>query len=392
MIAKRFTCVVCMVIAAMLSAGCESGKHKQEVVQRWASARASVQGSLAAERFKLGNLDDARKAIDEAIKLDPMNADFHILSARIYMERNQLEPADQELAVARKLAPRRPEPDYLSGIVYQRWQKPNLALDYYTKASEKAPGELAYLMAKAEMLLQLNRDLEAQQLLEGKLTYYEYSGPMRDLLGQLYMQQGKKTEGLAMLHQASVLATDDLTIREHLARACFSGGQYRDCLQQVDLLLKDASLQKRPDLYLLRGECLLHLEQFADARSALQKSLDLNASSVPTLLSMTKVAIRLNDLDRAQICIRRALAIEPDNAQVYLSSGYVQMRLDHLPEALAAFEKAASLDAQDPVAICMIGLVHEKMGRPDLALEWYGKALQLKPNDPLAKALVSRSK
>ena len=100
--------------------------------------------------------------------------------------------------------------------MYQRWQKPNLALDYYTKASEKAPGELAYLMAKAEMLLQLNRDLEAQQLLEGKLTYYEYSGPMRDLLGQLYMQQGKKTEGIAMLHQASVLAGDDLTIREHL--------------------------------------------------------------------------------------------------------------------------------------------------------------------------------
>ena len=392
MTAKCFPWIVCLLVTAMLSAGCESGKNKQEVVQRWASARAAVQGSLAAERFKLGNLDDARKAVDEAIKLDPLNADYHILSARIYIERNQLEAADQELAVARKLAPRKPEPDYLSGIIYQRWQKANLALEYYTKASEKAPGELAYLMAKAEMLVQLNRDLEAQQLLEGKLTYFEYSGPMRDLLGTIYMQQDKKTEGIAMLHQASVLAADDLTIREHLARACFSDAQYRDCQQQIDLLLKDASMQKRSDLYLLKGECLLHLDQFLEARSAVEKSLDLNASSVAALLSMTKIAVRLNDLDRAQISIRRALAIEPDNAQVYLSSGYVHMRLDRLPEALAAFEKAASLDPQDPVAVCMIGLVHEKMGRPDLALQWYGKALQLQPNDSLAKALISRSK
>lgn len=392
MVAMRFASTLSVIICVLLAAGCQSNKNKQEVVQKWASARAAVQGSLAAERYKLGNLEDARKAVDEAIKLDPLNADFHILSARIYMERNQLEAADQELAVARKLAPRRAEPDYLGGIVYQRWQKLNLALEAYTQACEKAPGELPYVMARAEILVQLDRVADAQQLLEGKLTYFEYSGPMRDLLGTIYLQQGKKQEAIDTLHQATVLAPDDMAIREHLARAYFAAGQYREALQQLNLLFKSESSQKRADLYMLKGECHLQLEQFYDSRTALEKSLELNASSVPALLSLAKTAIRLNDFDRAQICIRRALAIEPENAQVHLALGYLRMRQQQFTEALAAFEKASGLDPQDAVAICMIGLVHEKMGRSDVALQWYGKALQVKPGDPLANALISRAK
>ena len=60
---------------------------------------------------------------------------------------------------ARKLNPKDPEADYLSGVVDQRWQKPELALGFYSAASDKEPGELAYIMAKAEMLVALLQEL-----------------------------------------------------------------------------------------------------------------------------------------------------------------------------------------------------------------------------------------
>lgn len=390
--ATRLASILTVFVCVLLAAGCQSNKNKQEVVQKWAAARAAVQGSLAAERFKLGNLEDARKAVDEAIKLDPTNANFRILSARIHMERNQLEQADQELAIARKLAPRRPEADYLGGIIYQRWQKPNLALELYTAAHEKAPGELAYVMARAEMLMQLNKVADAQQLLESKLTYFEYSGPMRDLLGTIYLQQGKKKEATEMFHQATVLSPEDQAIREHLMRAYFASGQYREAIDQIEMMQRTESQQKRADLYMLKGECYLQIDRLREARAALEKALDLNPSSVPALLALTKVAIRLNDADRAQVCIRRALALEPQNAQVHLAAGYVKLQQKQYQEALAAFEKAADLDSKDPVALCMVGLTHERMGKQDVALQWYGKALQLKPDDALAKSLMARTK
>ena len=56
-----------------------------------------------------------------------------------------------------KINPKDPEADYLSGVVNQRWQKTEVALAFYTAASDKDPGELAYIMARSEMLVAPNR-------------------------------------------------------------------------------------------------------------------------------------------------------------------------------------------------------------------------------------------
>ena len=372
--------------------GCEAGKRRKEVYEHWNSARGGVQGSLAAERYKLGNLDDARKATDEAIKLDPTNATYRILSARIHIERNQLEAADQELATARKLAPRNGEPDYLSGIVYQRWQKQQLALDYYALACEKSPAELQYLMARVEMLVQLKRTEDAIALLETKMTYFEYSGPLRDMVGGLYQQRGDLPKATEMYLQATILSPDDPTIREHLAIAYFKANNYRDCVDQLDRLLKLEEYQKRADLHMLKGECHLQAGQLRDARAALETSLEHNASSVPALLAMTRVAIRTNDLERAELSLRKAMAIETTEPQVYLGMGYLRMKQQRWDDAFAAFDHAAQLDPKDAVAVCMSGLVLEKKGKPDEAMLYYGRALQINPNEALAKQLLSKAK
>jgi len=372
--------------------GCQSGKQRKEAYAHWNSARGGVQGSLAAERYKLGNLDDARKAADEAIKLDPTNASYRVLSARIHIERNQLEAADQELATARKLAPTNGEPDYLSGIVYQRWQKPQLALDYYAIACEKSPAELQYLMARVEMLVQLKRNEDAISLLEGKMTFFEYSGPLRDMLGGLYQQRGELPKATEMYLQATILSPDDPLIREHLAMSYFKASNYRDCMDQIDRLLKLEDYQKRADLYMLKGECHLQRNQLREARAALETSLEQNPSSVPALLTMSKVAIRTNDLDRAELSLRKAMSLEGNQPQVFLGMGYLRMKQQRWDDALAAFEKASKLDPKDAIAVCMSGLVLEKKGNPDEAMRYYGRALQINPNEELAKTLLSKAK
>lgn len=382
-----------VLILVIASAGCQPGKNKQEVYQHWNSARAGVQGSLAAERYKLGNLEDARKAVDEAIKLDPGNATYRVLSARIYIEKNMLEAADQELATARKLAPRLGDADYLSGIVYQRWQKPDLALTYYSQACEKSPGELQFLMARAEMMMQLGKLDEAVTLVEGKLTYFEYSGPLRDLLGGMYLQQpGKLNQAIEAYHQAAILAPDDVAIHEHLARAYFKANQYRDCLDQIEILSKSEEYQKRADIMVLKGECELQLGQYREARATLETALEIAPTSMSALLCLAKVSIRTNDLDRADICFRKAATIDAQDPQVFLGMGYLRMRQEKWADALRVLQKAAQLDPKDPVAVCMIGMVYEKQGNSEAAMQQYGKALQMDPQNSMAKSLLSKAK
>src|SRR5687767_12185455 len=147
---------------ALLITGCAAENPKKPTIKQkaeaqWNGARSSVMVSLAQDQYKSGNFDKARQTIEDAIKLSPEAAPLRVLSARIAIEQGQLERADQELAVARKLSPNDAEAHYLSGVVCQRWQKTEAACDFYQAAVDKAPAELAYLMAKSEMLVTMDR-------------------------------------------------------------------------------------------------------------------------------------------------------------------------------------------------------------------------------------------
>ena len=49
-----------------------------------------------------------------------------------------------------------------------------------TAASDKAPADLAYVIARAEMLVELARTNEALALLQEKVNYFENSPAIRD--------------------------------------------------------------------------------------------------------------------------------------------------------------------------------------------------------------------
>lgn len=380
------------ILAAALLVGCGSNKannQKQKGLKQWNTTRANVLGSLARDQYATGNFDKSRKTVQEALRYDPENVNLRVLSAKLAIEQGQLELADVELKRARAINPRFAEVDYLSGTIYQRWQKPEIACQYYTDACDKNPGELAYLLARAEMLVSMDRTAEALSLLQEKVVYFEHSPVIRDATGQLLIQEGRYREAVDMLRQAAILASEDASIKEHLAFAYFFNKQYREAADTITKLTKAEPYSKRADLFATLGESRVQLGQFREARSAFETATDLNSGSAPLWLSHAKVALQLNDTRRAAISLRKAMSLEPDSSEAYLLLGYLRMKEDKLTEALPAFEKAAALDASDTVSLCMIGYVLEKQGQHDRALQYYGKALKLKPQDELAVKMMA---
>src|SRR5262249_47462131 len=149
-----------------------------------------------------------------------------VLSAKIAIEQGQLERADRELATARTAAPNDGEALYLSGVVCQRWQKPQEAFAYYHQAVEKAPTELAYLMAESEMLVTMNRSDEALALLQGKIVYFENSSGIRDAAARLLMAKKQYTQAADLFRQATILTPDEQSYREGLGLALYYSKQY----------------------------------------------------------------------------------------------------------------------------------------------------------------------
>lgn len=388
-------------VLALLITGCahqapEKTAHK-EGVERWNLARAGVLYSLAREQFENGNLDDSRKTINNALKYSPDNVKVRLLSAKLSIEQGQLDAAEAELNVVRELEPRNAEADYLTGVIYQRWQKTDIALEAYSRACEKNPNELAYLLAKAEMLVQLDQSPKALDILKDKLNFYENSPAIRDAVGQLLVTEKKYDEAVAVLRQANALAPEEGGIREHYGMALYYAKNYREAASVLERLVnaKDDGKGKptytnRADLRLAIGECQLELDQPREARDNFELASQLQPENVSVWLNLSKAALRLNDPKRAELSLKKAMTLDAKSADANLLMGYLNLQQGKLSDALTSFRKASTLDDQDAVSLCMSGFVLEKMGRSNEAIRFYSQALKVKPNDELATSLLAK--
>lgn len=379
---------------AICVAGCanqpSSQTQKAQAAQEWNDARASVLESLAADQYRGGNLDKCQETLDQALRLAPQKPELHLLAAKLAIEQGNLEAAEAQVVLARRLDPRNAEADYLDGIVLQRWQEPQKALDAYAAAVRKAPREISYLLAEAEMLVALDKTAEALSLLQSKAAVFEHSAVIRDEMGQLLLEQKQTAQAVAVLRQASMLAADDSTIREHLAFALYTDRQYVEAAGVFERLLKDPDYANRADLQGAIGQCEAQDHRFTEARTRFEAATRLDGSCSGYWLGLARVTLSLGDLTDAQSAVEKAISLDADSSESQCLLGYIQLKQKRLPQSLTAFRAAATLDATDSVSVCMQGYVLQQMGCTADAHACYARALEADPNDKLAARLLSQ--
>src|ERR1700722_14439963 len=327
----RYPIILSLILIGLLS-GCGSNPMPQqktpteEAMERWNETRGAVMLGLARDQYTSGNFDKCQETLVEALRMDDKSAPIHILMAKVGIEQGNFDSAEDDLAAARKIDPKNAEADYLSGVIYQRWQQPDKALQYYQAAVDKAPTELAYLMAKVETLVAMGQETKALALLQDKVVYFEHSAVIRDAVGMLLIQQHKPDAAVEMFRRASILSPDDVTIRLHLATALYQDQQYVDAGDMFQELGKEPTLAKRADLRLLLAECDMELGRIVEARGAAQVACELDPSLPAACLTLAKTSLAVGDQFRTQMGIRKALSLDPSNGEAYLLMGYLHLR------------------------------------------------------------------
>lgn len=385
-----------LIATVLVAGGCASSSsadkpptEKELAQKRWAAARSAVMGQLAKDQYRNGQFDKARSTVDEALRLSPDNAQAHLVSVRLHIEKGQLEPAERELQVVRTLTPNDGEPYYLSGVIMQRWQKYEAAHENYRTAAEKSPAELAYVLAEAESLVTLDRSADALALLQSKATYFEHSGTIRDAIGQLQVQKGSFADAARSFRQASILAEDDPSIKERLALALYKAKQYRDAVDVLTRLVQGDAYAKRADLFTVLGECQLAAGQAREAKFSFESATTIDPAAATAWRGLGRAALELDDAKRAELALNKSAKLDPTQPQTHLLIGYLKAKQNKLDDALKAFKTASALDPADTVALCMVGFVCQKQGKPQLAGRYYAKALQMRPGDEMAVTLMA---
>lgn len=375
--------------------GCarEHGKYTSEGIQkattRIEALKAATEYQMAEEAFNSADLDKALKHCEKSIKLSDKVARTWTLRGRIMLEKNQLQDAVSSLQKAAEIDGNFVLAHYYLGIVAERIDRKDEALDHYLKASELDTNSAQYVVAAAEMMIDTDQTDRAEQYLLSKQKSFQHTAGVQQSLGQISMMRGDYPQAEIYFNEARLLAPDEGEVLEDLARAQYLQSKYAECDSNLTRLLKIADFAKRRDLQHMRARCLVSLERNAEARDilvALTKD-EAGTNDVEAWIALGQVAYQIRDTSRLRLAFTRVIALAPSRPEGHVLKGLHQRRMGDFTNAEVSLKKAVELapTAENHV---LLGLTQERLGKGQLARASFKSALDADPKDPIARQLV----
>lgn len=249
-----------------------------------------------------------------------------LTSAKVYLQQNDSEHAEEQLKLAVAQHPEDAEAHYWLGTVYARtgrYQEMNASFDRALALSTKYQKDIAQWRQKT-YVEHYNRGVEAVQA--------------DDIAG-----------AAKAFEEATIIDPGQVEAFKNLAFCTYKLGQLDAALatyeQALALSPEDADVRtKMASIYYNRGD-------YEKAAAAFEEVSRLGKENVHTLSS--------------------------------LASAYERLKQDD--KAIAAYEKAVALNPEDENLLYNIAVLYSNQDRYDQAVEYYKRTLQLKPDDPDAK-------
>lgn len=389
-----------LLLAAMLSApmlmvaGCQTQTQHEKSVNnandRWLRTRSSMLLELAQQQFDTGDLDNAARTVKDAMGMDPTNPRLQVLAGRISLERGQLERAYHLFQAAIELEEETALAHYYKGLVLQRWQRHDRAHDSYKRAYEIQPDDPGYLMAAAEMLVELDRVDEGIAMLEGQLNYFDQNAAIRAGLAHLHAMDGRPDLAARYFERASLLDPDNDKLREELGVTQIAAGQMDEAVRTLTKLLAKPEMSERRGLRLALARAYGELGQTKQAREQYLKLARGERAEGRDWIRLAEMSWTESDINGTLYAANRAIELSPDRHEGYLFAGLAWQRRDRLDDALQMFDRAAELAPSEASPLILRGIALQRAGRRAAAAEAYEKALERQPNDTRAQRLLGQ--
>ncbi|MEM6392900.1 MAG: tetratricopeptide repeat protein [Planctomycetota bacterium] len=390
----------CALAGMTFLAGCKTwGQVKQDVANPYLEMRSNLVLQMAQSHFESGQLDIAQKHVNDATKIDPTNPDLYLMDGRIALERGQLERAMKLFTVSIQLDEKaaedsaqhvqNPDPHHFQGVIFQRWQRFDEAVEAFGKAYTIERDNPAHLMAMAGALVPLDRTDDAITILEEQRTYFDQSSALRASLGHLYRLQGKHRKAVRAFEEAVTLQPENTKLREELALSQAADGQHEDAASNLRIVLEDPDARDRLDLHRLLAQSQIADGQISAARQTLINLTRQYAAEADDWVNLAKLAWREKDYNGTLFAAHNVTQVAPERPEGYLLAGMVWQHRGNDVNALRMFDRAAELDTDDATALVLRGVVLQRSGKPEAAALAYREALQRQPADPRAKRLLA---
>jgi tetratricopeptide (TPR) repeat protein len=167
--------------------------------------KAAYVSTLGTVLLRAGRLEEALKAFEKAISIEPENAEFWKNFGAVLIDLGHPDQAFLALQQALKLRPRYVDAANLHGLALYKQQRYAEALEYFNLSLEVEPAQADALQVRALVLLNLNRLEEALADNHQSALLNPLDADTPNNLGTVLQKLGRYEETLAWYDRAAAL-------------------------------------------------------------------------------------------------------------------------------------------------------------------------------------------
>ena len=265
---------------------------------------------------KMGNVVPAEMAYMQALAADPTNGDWMEGLLRIYIQGRQVERAES----------------LVKNLIKAR------------------PTEARYWLTYANILIVDRRKLEAIALLETAAGTGVAGVDELSLLADLYAEQKLIPEAVA-IYQKILVPAPEVGERKllQLAEALAADHRWQQTQDVLAKLPKQLSAQGEITFLQTQADVLAAQKKWADARTRLQKLLELAPLNGKALLSLGRTYAAEDDLPRATFAFEGALQSPDYTYAASLELANIELKNRHYDKSVEYLEKALKIERTSAV-------------------------------------------
>jgi len=398
--------------ASLTLAGCTGGildkqfsaRPKAEARERWNALRGRVKLQLAEQHLAAGRLDDAEKALNEALALDGPQPESLLIAGKLRFEQGRLAEARAALASAAAQSEPDPEIEYWSGILAERYGHLDQAAEHYARALALNPNEPGYLTARAETLVALDRAAEALELIEGRVADFDDDPAVRLLAARVSRLMGLRGPAAAHVREALRGHEDDPALCAEAALLLGWAGEHGEVITILGPLVNQELRSGGNDgrnafdgvLAASAGRvyaaALLARQRFAEAHTVLKAILCRDPDDLLAWSLFARSALAAGDAAEAAAALDSLHQRTAPTAETLLLAAYAALRLGQPQAALDSARRAVELEPRMVEAHCLMAEAAAALGRGELRDKACAAALAIEPRSTAVAALVGRLK
>lgn len=385
--------IVVLVIPALMG-GCGMptvSEARHEAYAEWSQHRAKVFHTIATDHYNYGQLDKAIAKVTEAHKLDKSNREINVLLVKLYIETGQYAKAQKELEYLRDQAPRSAEVCYLLGVVSERQQKYNAALQYYSLAYEMDSSTPASVVAAAEVMVTMGKVREARAYLRKHMNHADHDQATYELAGRIAMMCKDHPEAIRYFQQLVVMEHRNKHYPEMLARAYFLAEEYTRSVAVLNELLANEDYKPAPWVEVMLGDCHFALGSIARARQLYAHAASRRQGDPGVWVSLAKADLAAGQPQQAINSARKAWSLDPKSPDAALVLGYALIRQKQPSQAIEMLQETLKAHPRDGMLHCLLGRAYASAGKSKKATDCYNHALKLEPKNQLARTLLAQA-